>query len=311
MNDPKIRRAAIALILVAVTGLLVFLQRSNTNKEAAIEDSNPKEFLQLTNSSETALPALANLHSSIEIHRKAREQEIEKSLAAQRETDEENLRKEHWIKDFPYKPTFHPTLTHDPTRYDANNPATFRSDPEMEMAVKNHSYLVAFYNNPQIYSAEFQQLYQMLKSIDRADHPIITGKIFNLLIHYHKSCLNDSNASLKKMKYQSNATAPNELGSLKELRLTPDGKRTWGERAETYRNGIVGLLVLDKYWPDKEQITPDTARAFRDKLIEEIPSESLIKMQDVVELQNGQIGTFGYVGQTMRNLKPGDQLLYR
>lgn len=311
MNDPKIRRAAIALVLFAVTGLLVFLQHCNTNKETSIEERNPKEFPQLPNSSETALPALANLHSSIEIHRKSKEQEIEKNLAVQREKDEENLRKEHWIKDFPYKPTYHLLLTHDPARYDANNPATFRSDPEMEMAVKNHSYLVAFYNNPQIYSAEFQQLYQMLESIDRADQPIITGKIFNLLIHYHKSCQSDPNASLKKMKYESNANIPNELGSLKELRLTPDGKRTWRERAETYRNGIVGLLALDKYWPDKERMTADTARAFRDRLINEIPPENLIKMLDVIELPNGQIGTFGYDGQTMRNLKPGDPLLYR
>ena len=311
MKHPKIKGAAIGLSLFVVSALLVFLQHLNNRQKASIHVRNPKLSPMLANSSKAILPDLANLGSNIELHRREREKEIKKHLEEQRAEEDENQRMKRWKRNFPYKPTYHPTLTHDPSRYDANDHSTFRGDPEMEMAVKNHSYLVAFYNNPQIYSAEFEQLYHMLQSIDRADLPIITGKIFNLLIHYHKSCQHDPTAPLAGVKTALNAADPNEHAPQKELRLQHKMQTTWVERAERYRNGIVGLLALDKYWPDKERMTADTARAFRDRIINEIPPENLIKMHDVIELPNGQIGTFGYDGQTMRNLKHGDPLLYR
>ena len=55
---------------------------------------------------------------------------------------------------------------------------------------------------------------------------------------------------------------------------------------------------------------PDV-RAFRDRLINEIPSENLVQMQPIIHLPNGDIGAFAYHDSAEKALKPGDKLLVR
>lgn len=247
----------------------------------------------------------------IEIHRKNQQQvvtEIEERIA---EESDEQQREKNWKANFPYKPTYHPSLLYDPERYNPRNPDTFTGDPEMEMAVKNHGYLIAFYNNPQIYTAEFEQLFHMLSEIDRSDNPIITGDIFANLKSYHQCKMKDQSALWSKKEYVPSNNTPDSNGKMVPIQVPIDGNTTWGDRAKSYHDAIVGLLVRSKYWPNKDLLDADVARGFRDRLIKEISPDNLSKMQPIVHLPNGEIGAFGYYYDAMLELKPGDKLLIR
>ena len=307
MNNSKLKKLGAGLLFLALATCYVWLQLRNDRQNVYQSRDQLEAPGQLPLSPKSTLPGLAHLTEGIESHRKAQEK-LAKVLDAE---EAENRRMKRWKENFPYKPTHHPTLTYDPARYNPNDPATFSEDPEMERAVKNHGFLVAFYNNPQIYSSEFEQLYHLLAEVDRADNPMITGRIFNMLIHYYKS-QRFAPTDLWSRPGLIQAEAINGSAQrMVEARIPIDGKTTWGDKMEGYRDSIVGLLALNKYWPGKEEMSPKTARAIRDRLLEEIGPDNLIKMRDVVELPNGQIGAFGYYGEAEKALKPGDPLLYR
>lgn len=284
--------------------------QSNRTQDFSIK----KELLNTNQSISPSPVGMASIHDArkkIELHRKAQAEDAKRILAEQETEEAENLRMKQWKENFPYKPTYHPTLKYDPNRYDPRNPSTFSGNPEMEMAVKNHGYMVAFYNNPQIYSAEFEQLYHMLEEIDRAENPIITGDIFANLKSYHQCRQKDQLALWAKTEYVlPKGNSPHGKRKI-PVQVPIDGKTTWGERAEKFRSAIVGLLVRPKYWPEKELLDANVARAFRNRLIEAIPPDNLIKMQPIVHLPNGELGTFGYYYDAMLELKPGDKLLYK
>ncbi len=307
MNNSKLKKLGAGLLFLALATCYIWLQLTNDRQEVYQSQEQPEAPGQLPSSPKSTLPGLANLTEGIESHRKAQEK-LAKVINAE---EAENRRMKRWKENFPYKPTHHPTLTYDPARYNPNDPATFSEDPEMETAVKNHGFLVAFYNNPQIYSSEFEQLYHLLAEVDRADNPMITGRIFNMLIHYYKSQRFNPEDLWSRPGLVQAGSGANSTDRMMEARVPIDGKTTWGDKMEGYRDSIVGLLALKKYWPDKEEMSAETARAIRDRFLEEIPSNNLIEMRDVVELPNGQIGAFGYYDDAEKALKPGDQLLYR
>jgi hypothetical protein len=274
----------------------------NNKNEWSKEQSNNPSF-----NNKTSIDA----RNGIAIYRRLQEQEARALEKQNVEEATEKQRLENWKANFPYEPTYHQTLKYDPSRYDPNNPATFTGDPEMETAVKNHGYMVAFYNNPQIYTAEFEQLYHMLKEIDRAENPMITGDIFSNLRCYHQCKRKDQNALYSKKTYVPSTNESDPPGKMVPVLVPIDGKTTWGDQAKSYHDAIVGLLVRSKYWPNKELLDADVARAFRDRLINEIPSENFVKMQPIIHLPNGDIGAFAYHDSAEKALKPGDKLLIR
>ena len=227
--------------------------------------------------------------------------------SAKENEEAEKQRLGAWKLNFPYKPTYRKDFNFDPKRYDPNNPATFSNDPEMQEAVMDHGFMTGFFNNPQIYSAEFEQLYNMLKEIDRAENPKITALIFTQLLDYHKiNAKHDLNELWSKEELVPSGDGS---GSLVEKMVPIDGKTTWGEQAYSHIASIVGLLVRPKHWPNKPLLDTDEARAFRDRLVKEIPSENFVTMPYVVYLPNGESGAFGYDHDVEKNLKSGDPLL--
>ena len=307
MNKSKLKRMKIGLALL-VLAICILFRQSTTNRQTVSKPNLEPEAQEIpATRSTTPLPALANLNANIESHRQMQKKKEDKTKAEEAEA----LRRQRWKENFPYQPTHHPTLTYDPTRYDPGNPSTFHGDPEMETAVKNHGFLVAFYNNPNIYSSEFEQLYHMLEEVDRADNPIMTGRIFNMLIHYYKSQRFAPTDLWSRPGLVQNDTMNESSQGMTEARVPIDGKTTWGDKMEGYRDSIVGLLALKKCWPNKEEMSAETAKTIRDRFLDEIPSENLFEMRDVVELPNGQIGAFGYYDDAEKALKSGDQLLYR
>ena len=124
----------------------------------------------------------------------------------------------------PYPKQTNSILAYNPSRYDVLNPETFNDDPVMENAVDDHAFMTCFYKNPQIDWPEFEQLYHLLEAVDRGDNPRITAEIFSCLQLYHKT-----------VYYGRDAFGPK----------TPE------EAYESYADPIVGMLVLDRYWPDR------------------------------------------------------------
>ena len=311
MNYFNMKHAALGALVFLVFLFVYFWPKdpeSKTTQEFDTENERSKDQPnKFAFSSKTSIDA----RNGIALYRRLQEQEARALETQNVEEATEKQRLENWKANFPYKPTYHQTLTYDPSRYDPNNPATFTGDPEMETAVKNHGYMVAFYNNPQIYTAEFEQLYHMLKEIDRADNPMITGDIFSHLRCYHQCKRRDQNALYSKKTYVPSTNESDPPGKMVPVLVPIDGKTTWGDRTESYHAAIVGLLVRSKYWPDKELLDADMARAFRDRLINEIPSENLVKMQPIIQLPNGDIGAFAYHDSAEKALKSGDKLLIR
>ena len=56
----------------------------------------------------------------------------------------------------------------------------------------------------------------------------------------------------------------------------PSGLKTPEEAYESYADPIVGMLVLDRYWPDRPPMSLEDARQYRDRLLKEIPPDRLI-----------------------------------
>jgi len=303
------------VVLLGVT-FLVFIvaylidTKIDKEDEKNAEVTISQEKLQTPSSSVVQnLLHSGQLQEGIEANRLRRERAQERHQFKLDADEAERRRLEHWKANFPYKKTYHPTLTFDRNRYDPSGESMFSIDYEMRRAVKDHGFLVAFYNNPQIYSAEFEQLFHLLVEIDRADHPMITAKIFNNLIHYHKLQRFDQDALWSR---RENLPYPNATGKhLGEFNVPVDGKTTWGDKAKAYHDSIVGLLVRKKYWPDRDLLDANVARAFRDRLIKEIPPDNLVKMPNVTVLPNGEIGAFGYYRDAELALEPGDKLIYR
>ncbi|MCS1412489.1 MAG: hypothetical protein M2R46_00195 [Verrucomicrobia subdivision 3 bacterium] len=291
-NSSKIP-VGLAVLAAAILGLFLFLRLT----APSLPEEEAKEAPEAAKTPPTAPAAnpladqLQAMHRGMEADRLAREAE-----------EAERKRRENWEKNFPFKPTYHPTLVHDPERYDANNPATFRGDPEMEMAVKRHSYMVCFFNNPQRFSVEFEQLYHLLGEIDREDNPLVMGDVFSHLKDYHRARRFDPEALHSKKEwrpYDPERDPPDPLRRGVSERVPVDGKTTWGDRANSFSNAIVGLLGLPEYWPDRELLDVHVAREMRDRLLREIPSENI----------GEQAGFFGYDGDVQRSLKAGDRLL--
>jgi hypothetical protein len=241
------------------------------------------------------------------LHRLGQNQKSNLIKSANEKEEAEKRRLEEWKTNFPYKPTYRTDFKFDPERYDPNNPATFRKDPAMRRAIRDHGFMTSFFNNPQIYSAEFEQLYHLLTEVDRAENPKITALIFTQLLDYHKiNAKYDLNELWSKEEL---VPSDDGLGSMVEKMVPIDGKTTWGEKAYEHIASIVGLLVRPKHWPDKPLLDADEARAFRDRLVTEIPSENFVEMPYVIYLDNNQIGAFGYDGHIEKSLKSGDPLL--
>ena len=77
---------------------------------------------------------------------------------------------------------------------------------------------------------------------------------------------------------------------------------TWGEEVESLKECILGALTGNDENPDQLWIPIEQALAIRERLINEIPAEGFINMDDP---------EFGYVRSYYANLKTGDKMLVK
>ena len=93
---------------------------------------------------------------------------------------EEAARRGRWEANFPYKPTYHPTLKFDPRIYDPANPATWNNPggKRMHPVIDEHIFMRSFFENELRFTETFEQLYHLLEEYDRHDNPRIVASIF-------------------------------------------------------------------------------------------------------------------------------------
>ncbi len=186
--------------------------------------------------SRLARRVLENSQSQADLARQAQVEQDEKEAA-------EAARLKRWKENFPYAKVYHPELKYDPSLYESGQGPLSDDHIQMDEAVRDHAFMVGFFNNPQIYWAEFEQLHSMMTAADRGDNPRITAEIFSHLQHYHK--------------------------------LMSSADETQRFNPQDYSDAIVGLLAMERYWPNHRAMNAEEARAMRDRLIEEIPHERM------------------------------------
>ena len=201
---------------------------------------------------------------------------------AERAKQREAERLANWKANFPFKPTYHPTFKYDPTIYEVGNPETYSNESLGELGdiVKIHGFLANFFENDLRYSAQFEQMYHILEEYDRHDNPYVLGEIFQFLRSYHEASNYPSESLWHREVYYTEDAKVNEETLRMEWnpRWEPvNGKTTWGDRAESYADGICDNLHAREEWPGREQLSTNVVEAIRDRLIHEIHGVGKLK----------------------------------
>ena len=142
-------------------------------------------------------PELAKLIQAEEDAKRAKEE-------AERAEQEWWESRQEWVERFPFEPTPHPEITHDPAVYDPVNVEEWPDEKaelysKMASIVDNHTFLKGFYNSKLPYTEEFEQMYDIVKEdIGEEPHPIPLGWTFNALRRYHQAIQKDPDSVYRK-----------------------------------------------------------------------------------------------------------------
>ena len=125
-----------------------------------------------------------------ELKQQEERQEAER-IAKEKAEEEWWASRQDWIERFPFEPTHHLEITFDPDE----------TDRKMRDMVQNHGFLRYFYENKLRYTEEFEQMYDIVQEEvgeEKADNPIIIGKVFTTLRGYYHAKAQDPDAIYRK-----------------------------------------------------------------------------------------------------------------
>ena len=185
----------------------------------------------------------------------------------------EALRARRWRDQFPWQPT------HDPA---VKITREILDSPYLEPEVANHGFLKAFFENEARFTPQFELLYRILAEYDRADNPVLVGKIFESLWLYHKHA-RDEKAGVPRRKP--------EPGRFHD----PENHFSAAGESEN----IVSILMLPRNSPDKPLLREAEAGAIRDRILAEIDGMDSIPRRPL----------FAYHGNYEDELQVGDSPL--
>lgn len=240
--------------------------------------------------------------------------------------------RKEWVENFPFEPTHHPEIRYDPYAY---------GDDQMRQLVKNHGFLRHFYASYLPYTEEFEQMYNIIKEeFEEVDDPIPFGWTFNALKSYHQAAQRDPDEIyMENVRVENEPSLPPEpviisaddLGeefqnlpveeqNMLVMELTKDYMKehmeayqafgmpsyevrdiTWGERAESRKECILGPLMNPKEIGDLG-MEESVAKAIQERLLNEIPAAGFLEMGKEV---------FSFNSKYESELKPGDPLLIK
>lgn len=214
---------------------------------------------------------------------------------------------------------------------------------KMARMVSNHGFLKRFYESKLPYTEEFEQMYDIVKEeIGEELHPIPLGWAFETLRKYHQAKHRDPDSVYRKnarvhrpmpkqeptiieinnLPLEEQATLQNMTNQekIKFMMETAEEIRrennphfdnpyevrdvTWGERAEDYKESILGSLRRPPMpsEDDSRLMSMEKATEIRDRLLNEIPAAGFLEKEHK---------SLCYVSRYERELKAGDPLLIK
>ena len=112
------------------------------------------------------------------------------------------------MKRFPFEPTPHSEITHDPSIYDPHHLKEWTEEwteeenkayDKMSRMVRNHGFLKRFYQGKLPYTEEFEQMYDIVQEeLGEELHPFALGKAFESLKDYHKAAQRNPDSVYRK-----------------------------------------------------------------------------------------------------------------
>ena len=272
----------IALVICAFLGVFLSGNRSAKTppKEAKVEEVIPAQPEALKET---------NVIGGSSVAAEFRERH---NRALSPEAREDNRRK-LWEQNFPYKPTYDPAVT--------VTADMISDDPKSEdlHAVTTHSELENFFKNENRLSPQFEQFYRILEKHDRTANPAAVANAFSCLQDYYQTLDHDP----EEIVLQSNGQP-----SMVRVRSKTGGRdtwrpTTWGERRESYKEGIASALCRYQDWPPQyhEDWSEERAFSVAEELIQDVSN-----MADIA-----YAGYFGgdYSDRYRQSLKVGDSLM--
>ena len=293
------RLPVFALGVLLLLALVFYSKRVSPNEEKP--ESSPdvsKEVSKMSEGSSKGSSMFRSLQSGIESSRVANEEiaadhaKHHEDLIRQKELEEQKKAEEaaywesrqEWIENFPFEPVHHPTITFDPNIYNPVGPGGPSDDtPEgekMAKMIRNHGFLSAFYENPNRYSPEFEQINRILTEEGIEPDPIQWGWLFTHIGDYHKANQHDP-----------------------EQPWPINPQKTWGYELELNANSILARMMSNKHRAKPFSNLPSEQEAIRirDRLLNEIPADGFLNL--------GMGQDFSYNYHHEEQLKPGDPLL--
>ena len=224
--------AGIVAMLVSVFSPPKQTEETVEIPKATLEKQSAKQIEDVPNQME-------RWRQGVENARLQREAEEETAMVIQAERDtKEQAEKEwresrkEWIERFPFEPTPHPEITHDPDVYD---PVSEEEWPEekaelyskMASIVDNHTFLKGFYNSKLPYTEEFEQMYDIVKEeLGEELHPIPLAKAFETIKDYHKAAQREPDSVFRKNVRVRRPMPKQEPVIIAVKNLPPEGQAT-------------------------------------------------------------------------------------
>ena len=228
----------IALVIGAFLGGYISGKRSAnaTNKMAKVEESIPDQ------------PEANEEAKVIDGFDAAAEFRERHNRALSPEAREDNRRK-LWEKNFPWKPAY-------------DTAVQFKPGVCMS-AVEHHFHLKNFFENEMRFSPQFEQIYRIMEKHDRTENPLALAGIFEVLTDYHKAARQDSEELVRESDGRP-STQRKRVGG-------PFESYTWGERLETEKEVLRGLINSGYDWPLKEPMSDERVDSIIEELVNEVP----------------------------------------
>ena len=197
------------------------------------------------------------------------------------EAREDNRRK-LWEENFPWEPAYDTTVQFKPG--------------VCMFAVEHHFHLKNFFENEMRFSSQFEQIYRIMEKHDRTENPLALAGIFEVLTDYHKAARQDSEELVRESDGRP-STQRKRVGG-------PFESYTWGERLETEREVLRGLINSGYDWPHKEPMSDERVDSIIEELVNEVPGMAEVRGDFTSAGERVMV-----MGEWTQSLKEGDPLL--
>ena len=225
-----------------------------------------------------------------EEHRKKQAERSAAKASKERAKQEWWEDRKDWIENFPFEPSFHPTMTFQASnqgtnewghwKWNVNNP----DEERMMLALGRHTFVRAFYENPARFDRAFEKLHGILDDYGYGENVERLGNTYSVVIDYHE---------------ESAKAAEDPHGRVPGFAHNDRGYYTWEESAEHSYEAIAGNMEDKKrLLPGEEPMPPELAEEIRERILAEISPEEFT-------------GSFAYNIDYRKEVQPGDRLLMK